>query len=276
MRRLSWPFIRKNNPLYTGKSAIHRGCKSSARSHYQRKTCFSGSCWWIYPDWQGNGNDKVNVKLPMKVVAEQIPDKSSYFSFRYGPSYWRQNRHWKHGWNVCWWQSRRAYCTRQTDFAKRNADNSRWKRQSCLVGKGGFMSRSQPNLQVCFRKVFGWNDTDSFPQIARIPLHHLLCSDLFSKKWIQSGGRLKRKNRKIRLNAMTVDGVVCGEQQPESDHFMQSENSQTGSVEDIQWRIAKGWFSYQLRNKENKPPDRCMWNILMPTVREILMFLSMM
>ncbi|HCM19589.1 MAG TPA: hypothetical protein DIC46_02205, partial [Porphyromonadaceae bacterium] len=37
---------------------------------------------------------------------------------------------------------------------------------------------------------------------------------------------------KTQLDAVTQDKIVCGEQQPESDHFIESENSQTGAFED--------------------------------------------
>jgi hypothetical protein len=51
------------------------------------------------------------------------------------------------------------------------------------------------------------------------------------------------------LDAITTDKVKSGEQQPESDHFVQSKDSNTGYTEDLHFRDAKGWFSYQLINK---------------------------
>jgi hypothetical protein len=39
-----------------------------------------------------------------------------------------------------------------------------------------------------------------------------------------------------------------GEQQPESDHFIESKDSGTGYMEDRHFRDAKGWFSYQMKN----------------------------
>ena len=52
----------------------------------------------------------------------------------------------------------------------------------------------------------------------------------------------------MQLEAITVDKVVCGEQQPESDHLFASEKSFAGVFEDTRWREAEGWFSYQLKN----------------------------
>ena len=48
------------------------------------------------------------------------------------------------------------------------------------------------------------------------------------------------------------DKVVSGEQQPESDHFIKSDNSEAGVFEDTRWREARGWFSYQLNNSNKK------------------------
>ncbi|MFT3822503.1 MAG: glycoside hydrolase family 127 protein [Chitinophagaceae bacterium] len=52
-----------------------------------------------------------------------------------------------------------------------------------------------------------------------------------------------------RLAAITIDMVKAGEQQPESDHFIESENSNTGVNRDWHWRDARGWFSYKMTDK---------------------------
>lgn len=49
------------------------------------------------------------------------------------------------------------------------------------------------------------------------------------------------------MDGMTADKVICGEQQPESDHFIRMENSRTGDDEGIHWREAAGWFSYRMK-----------------------------
>jgi hypothetical protein len=51
------------------------------------------------------------------------------------------------------------------------------------------------------------------------------------------------------LASITIDVVNAGEQQPESDHFIESENSNTGLNSNRHWRNAGGWFSYQLTDK---------------------------
>jgi len=45
-----------------------------------------------------------------------------------------------------------------------------------------------------------------------------------------------------------LDKVFCGEQQPESDHFIQTSNSNTGTDNNLHWRETREWFSYKLKN----------------------------
>ena len=53
------------------------------------------------------------------------------------------------------------------------------------------------------------------------------------------------------LDNITVDRVLPGEQQPEADHEMQSENSKKGVIENTFFREASsgGYFSYNMRTK---------------------------
>lgn len=57
--------------------------------------------------------------------------------------------------------------------------------------------------------------------------------------------------REAKLAANTIDVVSAGEQQPESDHFMENEHSFAGVNFNRHYRAAKGWFSYKLTDKSN-------------------------
>jgi hypothetical protein len=55
------------------------------------------------------------------------------------------------------------------------------------------------------------------------------------------------ENKKLDLQKRTIDFVAPGEQQPEVDHAMQQQNSNTGNNMDEFWRDARnGFFSYKL------------------------------
>ena len=62
----------------------------------------------------------------------------------------------------------------------------------------------------------------------------------------------QEEKERIALDAITADKVVCGEQQPESDHFIQMEQASAGDDEGLHWREARGWFSYRLKTNGKK------------------------
>ncbi|MCX2583358.1 glycoside hydrolase family 127 protein [Pedobacter sp. MR22-3] len=60
------------------------------------------------------------------------------------------------------------------------------------------------------------------------------------------------ETEKIKLEQETVDIVRTGEQQPESDHGFKGEDTDNGIFQDQHFRAGKGWFSYNLANKDLK------------------------
>lgn len=61
------------------------------------------------------------------------------------------------------------------------------------------------------------------------------------------------EQQKLALDARTLDRVTPGQQQPEVEHALKSENSGTGMHIGRQWRDASGWFSYALRAPAEGP-----------------------
>ncbi|MBT9492583.1 MAG: glycoside hydrolase family 127 protein, partial [Paucibacter sp.] len=54
------------------------------------------------------------------------------------------------------------------------------------------------------------------------------------------------ERERLALDALTIDQVAPGEQQPESDHGFKGEGVESGLNQDQRWRHARGWFSYEL------------------------------
>jgi hypothetical protein len=52
----------------------------------------------------------------------------------------------------------------------------------------------------------------------------------------------------MKLDAVTIDVVTAGEQQPESDHNYKGEKSNSGMWQDRHYRLSNDWFSYDLKN----------------------------
>lgn len=57
----------------------------------------------------------------------------------------------------------------------------------------------------------------------------------------------------LALDRITLDHLKAGEQQPETDHHFQGEQSKTGTFRDASYRDATGWFSYDLKAATGKP-----------------------
>lgn len=57
------------------------------------------------------------------------------------------------------------------------------------------------------------------------------------------------EKERAQLEQATADMVMCGEQQPESDHFVEMENSVIGSEQGTPWRETREWFAYKMKSK---------------------------
>lgn len=55
----------------------------------------------------------------------------------------------------------------------------------------------------------------------------------------------------LALEAITVDKINCGEQQPEVDHQYKGEQSNSGYDDEKFWRSTRSYISYKLQNKNN-------------------------
>lgn len=76
----------------------------------------------------------------------------------------------------------------------------------------------------------------------------------------------------LALEAITVDKINCGEQQPEVDHQYKGEQSNSGYDDDKFWRSTRSYISYQLanKNKAGKYIEIKSLDIIKPENLEIL------
>lgn len=196
--------------------------------------------------------DKLTVEMPMYITIEQLPDNSNYYSFKYGPIIL-------------------AAKTGIEDLRGLFADDSRGghvahgrqvplKEMPIVVGE----VKNLPSLlQAVIEKPLTFRLNSLYSEIYSNGLELVPFYKIHESRYIiyfPQATELEVKAlqekmeieeaEKLKLNNRTVDKVVCGEQQPESDHFVQSKNSETGFTDDIHWREAKdgGWFSYDLKN----------------------------
>lgn len=194
--------------------------------------------------------DVVQVALPMHSTIERLPNVPEYIAIMHGPI---------------------LLCakTGTEDLKGLVADDSRWghiasgeklpvdkapiiiedniasitNKLKPVSGKPLTFTVSQikmvNTIDVVFEPFFKIHD-------ARYMMYWMALSNKQYKTYVDSIAVLE--NQKLELQKRTIDFVAPGEQQPEADHAMQKQASNTGNNFDEFWRDARsgGFFSYKL------------------------------
>lgn len=200
--------------------------------------------------------DRVDVRLPMTTHLEQMPGKSNYYAVLHGPVVL-------------------AAKTRMLGDEKLNylADDSRMGHIAsgpmCPLESAPMLVSDSSDFLAKFKPVAGKPLTFTAPGLVHgadgqrtefIPFFRLHESR-YTMYWQHATpGSLKelqarnaaREADRIALDAITIDRVAPGEQQPESDHFFKGEGSESGINNGRHWRHASKWFSYELNDPKGE------------------------
>lgn len=198
--------------------------------------------------------DKIGVSLPMSLRAVSLPDKSDNYSFMYGPVVLA------------------AETGRQEQLGM-YADDSRG--GHIAYGKQiplhempvivGDRNEILSNISKVEGKPLTFKLTglapERYAEMTLVPfskLHecrYMVYWEVVSdQEWKARQEELERQEmERAALEAATIDKVTCGEQQPESDHFVEMASSRNGDFNGRHWRTAgkNGWFSYKMKNTSN-------------------------
>ena len=195
--------------------------------------------------------DRIDVSLPMHLRAVSLPDRSDNYSFLYGPVVL-------------------AAQTGKHEQLGMYADDSRGGhiaagRQIPLQEIPVLVAQKADILQHISKvegKPLTFKLTGLKPQTEMTlgpfnTLHecrYMVYWEVVSPhNWeLREAERARMEAERQAVEAATVDKVVCGEQQPESDHFVKMENTENGDFNGLHWRMAKkdGWFEYQMKNHQ--------------------------
>lgn len=192
--------------------------------------------------------DKVRLELPMHLRAIALPDETSNYSLLYGPIVLAA-RMGEQGQDGLF-----ADDSRGGHIA--NGPRLPLQHMPVIVGdKDDILS----HLQKVEDKPLTFRLTGVYPEqyegMTLEPFFRLhecrymvYWPVLSSQEWQVRREKLEKEEKeRALLDAVTADKVICGEQQPESDHFIRMENSRTGDDEGVHWREAGGWFSYRMK-----------------------------
>lgn len=187
-------------------------------------------------------NDKVVVQFSMETQLEYLPDGSNWAAFVRGPIVL-------------------AAKTSTKDLKGLFADDSRMGHETTgklfpineahvLVGnKKDYVSQLKAIDNVNF--TLDTLKLEPFYQIhdARYQMYF----QTFSKEDYELQKELQKKleSQQLAIEALTIDKINCGEQQPEVDHQYKGEQSNSGYDNDKFWRNTRSYISYKLINKDN-------------------------
>src|SRR5690606_16738113 len=209
-----------------------------------------GSFVGINRNWK-NG-DEVRVELPMHITAEKLPDGSNYAALKYGPVVLgtKLGEHDQKG--VFADDSRGGHIAEGTQIPISEMPVFLTGDIEDLPGK--VKKKQGKNLRFSITEGIY---PDKYKDLEFLPFYNIHESRYAIYLPLETQESYNRKQEELKaleiaeqkLDSQTIDRVVHGEQQPESDHIIQSENSNTGVLQNRHWRDASGWFSYELVNK---------------------------
>lgn len=196
--------------------------------------------------------DVISILLPMQNKTEQLPDKSDWVSFVRGPIVL-------------------AAITDTTDLKGLTADDSRMghiasgaiypiEDAPLLVSNNQHLASS---LKAVAKKPFTFSASDlmyqeKYKELQLVPFfqihdaRYMLYWPYTTKEKLPEIQKAmkEREEAQMQLEAITLDVVTAGEQQPESDHNFKGEKTDTGTFKERHYRNGKGWFSYDLKNND--------------------------
>ncbi|WBL23775.1 glycoside hydrolase family 127 protein [Zunongwangia sp. HRR-M8] len=199
--------------------------------------------------------DQISMHLPMSISSERLPDGSNYESLKYGPLVLAAKTgkddlkglfaDASRGGHIA--EGKKIPLSETPIFLLDNLDN--------LASKVKVDSKKE--LQFSAKSVLYPSE---FKDLEFEPFYKIHDSRYIVYLPVQTPESLeaiqqKRKEQEIaerELEEKTIDYVSPGEQQPESDHFIKTENSNAGVNQDRHWRDASGWFSYEFQDAANE------------------------
>jgi uncharacterized protein len=201
--------------------------------------------------------DRIDVQFDMYTYGEYFPDQSPYMSFLHGPVVLAAATDTDNMDGIIANDSRMGHVAQGALVSRGEApvilkDNEDWTEKIQAVD-------GEP-LTFAMK---GLLHPESANDLKLIPFYRLHDARYILYWEVATSDDLARKQAELKLKeqeamaieAVTIDQIDTGQQQPESDHNIKFHNSEAGIYKDRHWRHAAGWFSYELndpRNEANK------------------------
>ena len=207
--------------------------------------------------WE-NG-DVIDISFPMKVSVEELPNEPGFISILRGPI---------------------VLGTRMGTFDLRGliTDDSRWAHIAHgslvplfetppIIGSRTEIISKLENMQPVSGKPFHFTVPGLFQDAkytdlvlepfsgihdSRYMVYWLSATRQEYDRFIEEIREIERQ--KLILDSRTIDAVNTGEQQPEADHLMNQQSTQTGAYKEELWRNARpgGYFQYKMKTERRE------------------------
>lgn len=198
--------------------------------------------------------DRIEVSLPMHTHGEMMPDGSPYKAFLHGPIVLAAPAG---NYNLT---GLIADASRMGHIAS-GPLVPRYKTPMIIIDNDNWSNKIAQNkekpLTFSIENLVYPADAPFTTLIPFFKLHdarYITYWETTTTKELQNRIELSkaREREAMALEAITIDQVQPGQQQPEMDRNFQGENTQAGVHQNRHWRHAAGWFSYDMRDKNNE------------------------
>lgn len=199
--------------------------------------------------------DVVLLRLPMHLDAEQMPDKSDYYAFTYGPVVLAAGFGTNNQDGLFADDSRGGHVAHGPQIPLNNMPVLLGDKASVVGHVSAFA-----DAPLHF-KVSGLYPKEQYAAGFTLKPFYEIEGERYIMYWPQADAdkvvamqeqKAKEEAEERRLTNITVDKITLGEQQPEADHFVETNDAYIGYMEDRHFRDARGWFSYKMRNTTKK------------------------
>lgn len=226
------------------------GASVSVNGKMQEIHAAPGEYLTISRKWKAG--DEIVLNLPMRVTLEQIPDKKHFYAFMYGPVVLTSPTGTENMDGLYADDSRGGHIAHGKQVSLQEIP--------MLVGSPASLPnslRKTDDAQIAFDytgNIYPAQEK-TLKLIPFFRLHDSRYAVYFHQVTEAEAESIRketelRERRATELANRTADLIFPGEQQPESDHGIRYDQSETGTDKDRHFRRAKGWFSYNLKVKE--------------------------
>lgn len=227
-----------------------KGASVSVNGKVQEANAQPGEYLTIHRKWKAG--DEITLNMPMQVALEQIPDRENFYAFMYGPIVLASPTGTENMDGLYADDSRGGHIAHGKQISMQEIP--------MLIGSAASLPQSLRKINddlVAFTYTGSVYPAqkEALKLIPFFRLHDSRYAVYFHQVTEAEVESIRKEvalseRKAMELANQTVDLIFPGEQQPESDHGILYEQAETGINKDRHFRRAKGWFSYNLKVKE--------------------------